>query len=462
MKSKITLHIFSALTALTLWSGFTSCKKLIQVTPTAAITQSLAYTDSTSAAANVTGIYYQLQQAGVMYSEGYYCDYPLLSDEAAIGSSASSVDHEFSLNVITTSDYLVSGLWSNNYSTIYQANSVIENISAMTTLSSAQRNLFLGQARFVRAYCYFILMQYFGKVPLATGTDYKVNDALSRSDTSVVDAFIVNELLAADSLLPSGYTAFGGVKTQACKETAEALLARVYLYRKDWAGAATYATLLISSPLFSMPADYATVLESNSPESIWEIWASDVSYAYENFTASILLPVTPTATTLPATIPSAKLVSSFEPGDARKSAYLAYNATGNYYYVYKYRDNANGTDQPKILRLSEMYLIRAEAYAEMNELSAAAADINVIRGRAGLGGTPALAQSTLLAAVAQERFVELCFEGHRWLDLLRTGQANAVMGAYRPTTWTSTALLLPIPGTELSSNPNLLPQNTGY
>lgn len=462
MKSKFNLNIFSALTAFTLWSSFASCKKLVEVNPTSAITQNIAYADSASAATNVTGIYYQLQQQGGIYSGIYYSDFPLLSDEAAIGSSASSVDQEFSINVITTSNYLVSNFWSNNYSTIYQSNSVIENISAMTSLSSGLRNLYLGQARFVRAYCYFTLMQYFGKLPLATGTDYKVNDALPRLDTSVIYNFVVNELLAADSLLPSGYAAFGGAKTQACKEAAEALLARVYLYRKDWVNAEAYATLLINSPLFSMPSDYATVLESNSPESIWEIWASGTSYAYANFTAFNLLPVSPGTTLLPQTIPSNKLVNSFESGDARMTAYLGYNTTGNYYYIYKYRDNVNGSDQPKILRLSEMYLIRAEARAERNELPDAAADINIIRNRAGLAGTAVTTQSALLSAVAQERYVELCFEGHRWMDLLRTGQANIVMGAYRPSTWTSTALLLPIPANELKSNSNLLPQNPGY
>jgi hypothetical protein len=62
----------------------------------------------------------------------------------------------------------------------------------------------------------------------------------------------------------------------------------------------------------------------------------------------------------------------------------------------------------------------------------------------------------------QERYVELCFEGFRWLDLKRTGTADAVMGAYRPAAWKPTAQLLPIPGTELGANPNLLPQNAGY
>jgi hypothetical protein len=439
-----------------------SCKKLVTVSPVANISTAIAYSDSTNTEANVNGIYYQLQQAGIMYTSTYFSTYPLLSDEAGIGSATNAFILEFSSNLITTSNTNVTSLWSNNFKTIYQANSVLENVKDLSFLSTAKKNQFMGEARFIRAYCYFILTSYFGKAPLATSSDYKVNDALSRSDTSVIYNFVIDELRAADSLLPSGYAAFGNARIRACREAAEGLLARVYLSKGDWANAESYATKVINSPLFTLQTILSNIWTANSPESIWEIWASSTSYAYQNFTAQSLLPVDASSSFLPSVIPSAKLVGSFEAGDARKTNYLSYQAAGNYYYVYKYRDRNTGTDQPKILRLAEMYLIRAEARAWQNNLSDAAADIDMIRNRAGLSNTTASTQPDLLSAIMQERYLELCFEGFRWLDLKRTGMADAVMGVYRPTTWKPAAKLLPVPATELGANPNLLPQNTGY
>jgi hypothetical protein len=157
------------------------------------------------------------------------------------------------------------------------------------------------------------------------------------------------------------------------------------------------------------------------------------------------------------------LVDAFEPGDLRKSAYLKYHPEGDsgYYYVNKYSDRILLTDRPKLFRLAEQYLIRAEARAQLGE-NGAAADINVIRKRAGLPPTKASTKSELLEAIAQERFVEFCFEGDRWPDLKRTGKIDSIMHMYKPDSWQITDQLLPVPSTELGTNPNLNPQNPGY
>ncbi|HEY4287770.1 MAG TPA: RagB/SusD family nutrient uptake outer membrane protein [Puia sp.] len=460
---KLTIRYTRSLWAIGLLA-LTSCNKLIEVTPTANITQGVAYSDSLATEANINGIYYQLQQKGSIYNGSYCAEFPLLSDEATPGTTTTAFWLELATNIISVSNTSAQGLWANNYSTIYQANSVIENVAGVGFLSEAKKNQFLGEARFLRAYCHFILTQYYGKIPLATTTDFKTNANASRADTGTVYSFIVTELQAAEKLLPGGYAVYGNVKTRVCKEAAQALLARVYLYGQDWANAETYATKLIGNPLFSMPSSYTSVLATNSPESIWELWAA-AGASYGNFTASYLVPASAAISTKPAVIPSAKLVGSFEAGDVRKTAYLGYQATGDFYYVNKYRDRATNTDQPKMLRLGEMYLIRAEARAQQNKLtgsSSAAADLNVIRNRAGLEGTTATTQGDMLAAIAQERFIELLFEGHRWLDLKRTGQIDAVMSAAKPATWKQNAKLLPVPAVEIGDNPNLLPNNPGY
>jgi hypothetical protein len=434
-----------------------SCKKMVEVKPVGSIPTSVAYSTEANIAASVNGIYYTLQQQGTIYNSSYNSIFPLLSDEASIGNTSTVQYLQFGNSNITSDNYLISGFWSNCYATIYQANLLLENVSGNTAINATNKNQWLGEARFLRAYSYFILTQYFGKVPLATTSDYKTNNSLARSDTATVNKFIISELEAAATLLPDGYSAYNNNRTRACKQTAQALLAREYLYRGDWAKAEANATLLINNSTFSLPGDFNNALVSNSVESIWEIAFSQKN---QNYTAYNLVPFGPYA---PPVVPSTKLVNAFETGDKRKDVYLELiPAAPSFYIMYKWHDQTNLADQPKILRLSEMYLIRAEARLNQNNLSGAAQDINAIRNRAGLANTTATTQANLMSAVMQERFVELCFEGDRWLDLIRTGRANTVLSAFKGSSWKSSDQLLPIPATEIGNNPNLGPQNPGY
>jgi len=110
-----------------------------------------------------------------------------------------------------------------------------------------------------------------------------------------------------------------------------------------------------------------------------------------------------------------------------------------------------------------MYLIRAEAAAELNNLSGALADVNIIRARAGLAASTAnvTSQTAVLAAVMHERQTELCFEwGNRWFDLKRTGTAGTVLTAEK-TGWQSYDTLYPLPQAQIQLN-NQLTQNPGY
>ena len=118
-----------------------------------------------------------------------------------------------------------------------------------------------------------------------------------------------------------------------------------------------------------------------------------------------------------------------------------------------------------VLRLAEQYLIRAEARAQMMNLSGAIEDVDKLRQRAGLpliqDTEPGISREGLLAAIAKERKFELMVEwGHRWLDLKRTGTTETIL---RPTKldWQQTDELYPIPQSERLLNP-ALSQNPGY
>jgi starch-binding outer membrane protein, SusD/RagB family len=172
---------------------------------------------------------------------------------------------------------------------------------------------------------------------------------------------------------------------------------------------------------------------------------------------------------------SPQLLNSFEPGDMRRIDWVDsfYTSTASYYYPFKYKVKGGTaittvTEYEMVLRLAEQYLIRAEANAQQGNTGAALYDLNVIRKRANLQNySGATDESSLLTAILHERQVELFTEwGHRWLDLIRTGNGNSVMSLVTPQkggTWNSDGyqLLYPIPQSELSVDYNLS-QNSGY
>jgi hypothetical protein len=167
---------------------------------------------------------------------------------------------------------------------------------------------------------------------------------------------------------------------------------------------------------------------------------------------------------------SDSLVYNFDLGDLRALHWIdSISVSGiTYYYPWKYKLNYTGAppvEYPMVLRLAEQYLIRSEARAQQGNLNGAAADLNAIRTRAGLPNTAAVTQQDFLNAIYRERRFELFTEyGHRWLDLIRTGNVNAVMGVVTPEKggiWVPTDSLYPLPLTEIKADPNLT-QNPGY
>ena len=119
-----------------------------------------------------------------------------------------------------------------------------------------------------------------------------------------------------------------------------------------------------------------------------------------------------------------------------------------------YRNPAS--DPSYIIRIAELYLIRAEALAQQSKLSQALTDLNVVRDRAGIAASTATTQEEVLLAIENERRLEFALEPHRWFDIVRTGRAGAVFGVTDPN-----RLLLPIPVQQLLSDKSL-EQNPGY
>jgi len=208
---------------------------------------------------------------------------------------------------------------------------------------------------------------------------------------------------------------------------------------------------VINSGDYSLDASYANIFDqtASSSERIFELFASLQDQNNLGFFAQ--------PTDLGGRqdyAPSPVLYAKMEDSDQRKALIVTNPANPNGPLITnKYTDAANGTDQPQVVRLAEMYLIRAEANQDVD-------DINAIR--TARGATPIASYSD--AAMYEERELELAFEGHRWFDLRRSGRINEVMGALKPASWQPTDVLLPIPQREIDQNPTLTQedQNPGY
>jgi len=205
------------------------------------------------------------------------------------------------------------------------------------------------------------------------------------------------------------------------------------------------------------------VFLKGSREAIWQL--QPVSSTINSAEAYYYLPPdNPQAR--PSYVLTAGLLQSFGNGDQRRTEWVGTKTVGGVVYSYpaKYKVRAGPPyrEYSMALRLAEVYLIRAEARAQLDELPGAIQDLNVVRTRAGLPDyTSALTREAVLAAVRQERRVELFAEwGHRWADLLRWGLADDVLSPVKPH-WTTEAQLYPLPLSDMQRNGNLV-QNPGY
>jgi hypothetical protein len=352
---------------------------------------------------------------------------------------------------------------------VYRANSIIEGLQQHTGVTDSVKRQLVGEAKFIRAYLYFYLVNFFGDVPLVIETDVTKTAMLPRTAKAEVYNQIIDDLTAARDSLPANYSASSGNRTNANKYAAKALLARVYLYTGNDAAAENNATDVISAAtLYSMTssANIGTgIFIKNSAEAILQFMPPVNPVNGYTTEGSNFVTTAAAAYSLRTTF-----VNSFASGDLRRTKWvkeITFNSIVNYQpFKYKYPNQTTAAaagvfEYHTILRLAEQYLIRAEARAKQDNTGGALADLNVIRLRAGLTASATTDKAALLLEIERERKFELfCELGHRWFDLQRTNRADAILAPIKPN-WQATDILYPIPQTARDANVNL-GQNDGY
>jgi starch-binding outer membrane protein, SusD/RagB family len=458
----------------------------------------------------VTGVYNSLLQGdswgnGDVHGFAFISVTSIMSDDADKGSTPTDQAvpvGDIDNFTLTPTNKFCESLWSGHYNSIGAANQALAALS-VAAINPAERDKLKGEVRFLRGYLYFNLVRMYGGVPLVLrvpkdATDANTDPAFqTRAPITVVYDSIIRDLqYAADKLPLKSQTGTG----HATKGAAQAMLAKVYMYRGEWASVFALTDEIINSGQYFLVNDYSKIWRQaydNSSESIFEIQTGSFNNANLN----------PDLYTVCQGVrqggvggwddlgwgfntPSTNLINAYEPGDLRKEGTIIFidnsgtrkgtflwdgfrvpssDSVQNLYYNYKAYTSrtmeqfANPADKnrPKnirILRYADVLLMNAEA-AVHTGLGDPVVKINLLRERANL--TPKA--NVTIADVWRERRVELAMEHDRFWDLVRQGNAEAVMHAAGKTNFVAGKHeLLPIPNSQILLSGNKLTQNPNY
>lgn len=399
-------------------------------------------------------------------------------------------------NFVTTTDNSgVLDLYRGPWPGILRSNIVLEKIPAME-IDESLKNRILGEAHFLRAHYYFILVRFFGDVPLITEPQVPGDDLRpERTNKSLVYDLIIDDLTTAKDLLPTKSSYSSNDLGRATKGAATGLLAKVYLTIGEWDNVVSLSDEIVALG-YSLNENYADnfdVYNKNSIESLFEVQytgdAGEDFWSNENQASWLSTFQGPRNSGMVAggwgwNQPTQEFFDAYEENDLRKNATVfyegcpdfdgqkynpAYSITG--YNLRKFLVTkavaATYDNSPMnfpVLRYADILLMKAEALNELNRTSEAEIPLNEVRERSGLNAVSGKSQSEMKAIILNERRLELAFEGQRWFDLIRVNNGQwglDFLHSIGKVNATEKNLLFPIPLKEIESNPNLI-QNPGY
>ncbi len=453
----------------------------------------------------VNGVYGQLQS--IIANQWQYNEF--ITDNATLHFNAANRGAGPTMEAlefwqINASTSNITSLYNSIYSALVNINMTLSKLPEANA-SDELKNRSEGELKFLRAYYYFHLVQYFGEVVIITEPLDSPSEAFAfeRQPVASVYDLVISDLESAVSLLPPSHAEAD--KGRATRGAALSLLGKVYLTRKEYGNA--ISTLKQVEPLgYSLLADYADVFDpknKNHAESIFDVqFQGDNQIGEHSRFIYVFAPRESNGAVIDFpgqngegwNIPSLDIIGAYEEGDRRKAVSLQEGYTsleGNwvpvpfinkYHHPHSIRGVTN--DNWPVLRYADVLLMLAEAINEESGPSAEAYQhLNTVRERAGLQPLSGLSQDVFREAVLKERRLELAFENHRWFDLKRTKspeQLAVFMNAYgeqekaNPTTPRSGIpfsdadfkfepyeALFPIPADQIRINPALT-QNEGY
>lgn len=460
-----------------------SCKKsFLVLDPQQQTDANLVIKDLTGTRAAITGTYSLLQSVN-LYGRHAMVLPDLMSDNVFISIKNQGRYLLYDqYNAISSESYAAS-MWNQMYRVVVNTNLLISKAEAHDYPASekAEANHIIGEAYALRALVYFDLMRFYAMpynytpdashpgVPLVLKSGVSKEEVIAPARNSAKEVYkqIVADFNKAMSLMPA--TPVGFSKSMRGKMTyygAKALLSRAQLYRQDWAAADSLATDVITKGGYKLLPGASMIEDSkkqNSSETIFEIQynildnlGSDAlaNFYWQSGSYGDGLATEDLYKTYTSTDVRLKFITNGSRKSGENPAYL----------ITKYTNNTNYEEPVRIMRLPEIYLIRAEARSHQGLDELAAADVDIVAGRADASWVATtLTNEELISLILKERRKEFAFEGHRLFDLTRNKLSfiKYRSGSTIEISNTSLKTILPIPKSETNANPNIT-QNEGY
>lgn len=473
-----------------------SCKKYLDKSPLDSVNTSNFWKTSDDAISAINGAYQPLQWPKLYNLRIWSTDIWAGNSVTGAGGGTDGIETQDISNFVTTTDNAAAlDIWRGPAPGILRCNLILQNVPLMA-IDESLKNRILGEASFLRATYYFILVRLFGDVPLITVPQTPEGNLRPvRTAKNQVYDLIIKDLTEAMNLLPPKDTYKGSDVGRASKGSAAGMLAKVYLTLGNYQKTVDLCKQ-VTSLGYSLNANYSDNFNpqmKNSNESLFEIqYIGKTSFSFwdnENQASWVSTFTGPRNSDFVGggygwNQPTKEFVDSYEAGDKRKDQTILYSGCPDFdgkvyqssYSVTGYNlrkflvpktispdYDTNPADFP-VLRYADVLLMQAEAQNELNQTTDAGAPLNLVRERAGLPDVNGLSKDAMRAKIFHERRMELAFEGDRWFDLIRINNGEFginFLHSIGKVNATAKHLLLPIPQKERDANPNLT-QNPGY
>lgn len=466
-----------------------SCHDFLDEDPEDRVAISNYYETEEDAISAVNAVYGHLnaQSAdtyGGVYHSSFWVMIGLASDEMRNNQVGNTDADQLANFTYSPENGIVYDVWKQHFKAITLANIAISRVPN-TDMDETLRTRLTNEAKFLRGLLYFNMVRMYGKIPLLVNEEEPLYP--EAAEVEDIYAQIIQDLTDAEGL-PADQAEGRGRATMGA---AKAILAKVYLTRKEYDKAAAKCLEVINSNKYELWDDYSDVFKianRGGKEAIFTVGFGDGNGSISFWEAgqfhvrllpTMLMNAGITTNTNGWQIPTQSLVDSYESDDEREPvsvfnrfnetvAGTAYNVSFDQYYFRKYWDvndpkeftNEQTKQDFSVIRYPDVLLMYAEALnAQSGPTSEAYDAINAVRDRAGLDALSGLSQDQFLDAVLEERELELACEGHRWFDLVRTNKLETLVPVAKSDVIPqSKHYLFPIPQEERDVNVNL-PQN---
>lgn len=378
---------------------------------------------------------------------------------------------------LISTNQTVKVVWEECYFGIHRCNTLLEKIEG-SEVPEAYKERVSAEAKFLRAFYYFHLVNTFGDIPFSTTPVLASEAALPRTAKSVVVDQIIQDLTEAAAVLPVRSEYQNIEVGRVTQGAAQAYLMKVLIYQQRWDEAVAAGRPMIESGEYGLLDSYRDVFRAendNSTESVFEVQCISGAQNDEgNSHSDLETTFSPTFAKGYVSV-NRNYMDSFGKqadgsDDPRKDWTAEFNFISNTFFTpVKYKDStltANPADSEinyKLMRYADALLLFAEALNESGQTGEALTYVNQVRQRPSVDMPPleGLSQEQLRRAIYDERAWELGIEGHRYYDLVRWGIAKEVLAINNREFIEGVHEVMPIPQTELDRNPNMT-QNTGY